>query len=108
MCTLPKAVRRTATFSYMQNFYIFLSNGAERIPLHRPRHTPGGTQATYANLTSTAQRCSKTLENAYIERLSRATSTVFWSGTEYRNTTKSRLPKRLCKLPSHLDCESRA
>ncbi|CAN8030972.1 unnamed protein product [Ixodes persulcatus] len=108
MCTLPKAVRRTATFSYMQNFYIFLSNGAERIPLHHFRHTPEGTRAIYANLMSTTQRCSKTSENAYVGQLFRATSTTVWSGMEYQNTTKSRLSKRLCKLPSRLDYESRA
>ncbi|EEC00178.1 hypothetical protein IscW_ISCW016232 [Ixodes scapularis] len=108
MCTLPKAVRGTATISYMQNFNIFLSTGAERIPLRCSRHTPEGTHAIYANFTSTTKRCSKTLENAYVGRLSRVTSTMFWSGTECLNTTKSRLSKRLCKLPSHLDYESRA
>uniref|UniRef100_A0A131Y5H9 Uncharacterized protein n=1 Tax=Ixodes ricinus TaxID=34613 RepID=A0A131Y5H9_IXORI len=106
MCTLPKAVRRTTTISYMQNFYIFLSIGAERIPSRRRRHTPEGTHAIYANLTSTTKRCSKTLENAYVGRLSRATSTMFWSVTHYRSITKSCLSKRLCKLPSRLNNES--
>uniref|UniRef100_A0A6B0UHY1 Uncharacterized protein n=1 Tax=Ixodes ricinus TaxID=34613 RepID=A0A6B0UHY1_IXORI len=106
MCTLPKAVYRTATISHLQNFYIFFSIGAERIPLRRSRHTPEGTHAIYANLTSTTKRCSKTLEKDYVGRLSRATSTMFWSGTEYQSTTKSRLSKRLCKLPSRLDNES--